>query len=143
MNWIISAFNLTSACFIPMWGQIADILGRHVAVEMALLMMMIGSALCTSAPLNTFPLLILGRALQGLACAGINVCCRVILADKVSRKNPREQFSHYFRIFREFCGLSFEQMSFNSGNISWDSDCCSHEAILTPSSSSERVFQKL
>jgi MFS family permease len=103
MNWIISAFNLTSACFIPLWGQIADIFGRHVAVEMALILMMIGSALCTAAPLNAFPLLIFGRALQGLACAGINVVCRVILADKVSLK----EFSKNFSIFSFFAGVSY------------------------------------
>jgi MFS family permease len=74
-----------------------------VATEMALLTMMIGSALCTAAPLNAFPLLIFGRALQGLACAGINVVSRVILADKVTLK----EYSKNFSIFSLFAGLSY------------------------------------
>ncbi|RDW83052.1 MFS general substrate transporter-15 [Coleophoma crateriformis] len=84
MNWIVSAFNLTSAAFIPFWGQIADIFGRHTAVQTCLFLMLIGSAICTGAPTDTFPVLLLGRALQGIASAGIVVITKVILADKVS-----------------------------------------------------------
>lgn len=103
MNWIISAFNLCSATFIPFWGQMADIFGRTAALEMTLIMMMIGSALCTAAPLNAFPVLILGRALQGLSVAGINVISRTILADKVSLKENAKNTS----VFSFFMGISY------------------------------------
>lgn len=103
MNWIISAFNLTSATFIPFWAQFADIFGRHVALQATLILMLIGSAICFAAPLNAFPLLIFGRAIQGLSCAGINVVSRVIMADKVSLK----EYSKNFSIFSLFLGLSY------------------------------------
>ncbi|KDN63880.1 putative major facilitator superfamily transporter [Colletotrichum sublineola] len=91
LNWIIAAFNLTSAAFIPFWGQMADIFGRHVTMQACLVLMLVGSALCTGAPLTAFPVLLLGRAFQGLACAGINILVRVILADKVSlSENAKE-----------------------------------------------------
>ena len=48
--------------------------------------MLIGSALCSGAPVNAFPMLLLGRALQGMSCSGLNILTRVILADKVSLK---------------------------------------------------------
>lgn len=86
MNWIVSAFNLTAATFIPAWGQIADIFGRHAAIQTALVLMLIGSSLCAGAPTNAFPMLLVGRALQGIGCAGIGMLTRVILADKVSLK---------------------------------------------------------
>ena len=54
-----------------------------MTLEAALLIMLIGSALCTAAPLHAFPVFILGRALQGLSVAGINVSTKIILADKV------------------------------------------------------------
>lgn len=44
--------------------------------------MMIGSALCTG--VNVFPVLLLGRALQGVGAAGINISVRTVLADSVS-----------------------------------------------------------
>lgn len=103
MNWIISAFNLTSAAFIPFWSQLADIFGRHVTLQSTLVLMLIGSALCLSAPLNAFPLFIFGRAIQGISCAGINVVVRVILADKVSLKEYAKNYS----IFSFFMGISY------------------------------------
>jgi MFS family permease len=103
MNWIISAFNLCSATFIPFWGQIVDIFGRTVTLEATLILMMIGSALCVAAPLNAFPVFILGRALQGLSVSGINVCTRVIMADKVTLKENAKNNS----IFALFAGVSY------------------------------------
>ncbi|KAK2018742.1 major facilitator superfamily transporter [Colletotrichum eremochloae] len=93
LNWIIAAFNLTSAAFIPFWGQMADIFGRHVTMQACLVLMLVGSALCTGAPLTAFPVLLLGRAFQGLACAGINILVRVILADKVSLRENAKNWS--------------------------------------------------
>ncbi len=86
LNWIVSAFNLTSATFIPAWGQFADIFGRHATLQTALVLMLVGSALCAGAPTTAFPMLLLGRALQGISCSGLNILTRVILADKVSLK---------------------------------------------------------
>ncbi|KAI5864263.1 MFS general substrate transporter [Durotheca rogersii] len=93
MNWIISAFNLTSAAFIPFWGQVADIFGRHWPLQVCSLIMLISSALCTASPTDTFGLFLLGRALQGVACAGLNTIVRVILADNVSLKENAKNWS--------------------------------------------------
>jgi MFS family permease len=51
---------------------------------MAIISMLIGSALCAGSPVTAFPMLLLGRALQGLGCAGLNIVTRTVLADKVS-----------------------------------------------------------
>ena len=103
LNWIISAFNLTSAAFIPFWGQIADIFGRHQSIQAAIVVMMVGSALCTAAPTNAFPVLLLGRGIQGLGCAGLNVVVRVILSDKVNLKENAKNWS----IFSFTAGMSY------------------------------------
>lgn len=84
LNWIITAFNLTSAAFLPAFAQLADVLGRHAALQAALATMTAGSALCTGAPTSAFALLLLGRALQGVGAAGVTICVRAILADRVS-----------------------------------------------------------
>lgn len=62
----------------------ADVFGRNASLNAALILMLIGSALCTGAPTNAFPVLLLGRGFQGVAAAGLNVVVRTILADKVS-----------------------------------------------------------
>lgn len=46
--------------------------------------MIIGSAICAGTPTSAFGVLLLGRALQGVAAAGINISTRTILADRVS-----------------------------------------------------------
>ncbi|TEA20093.1 Protein SGE1 [Colletotrichum sidae] len=65
LNWIIAAFNLTSAAFIPFWGQVADIFGRHVPMQACLVSMLVGSALCTGAPTSSFAVLLLGAWYPG------------------------------------------------------------------------------
>lgn len=86
LNWIISAFNLTSAAFLPFWAQITDIFGRHVTLQATILIVAIGSAICTGAPTNAFGVLLLGRALQGIGASGIGISVRTIMADRVSLK---------------------------------------------------------
>lgn len=95
LNWIVSAFNLTSAAFIPWWGQMADIFGRHASLQAVLVIMTIGSALCTAAPTSAFPVLLLGRGFQGVACAGISVLVRTIISDKVSLQENAKNWSFF------------------------------------------------
>src|SRR5580700_10065088 len=103
LYWIILSFNLTSATFIPAWGQYADIFGRHAALQGALLVILVGAALCSAAPLNAYPMLLAGRALQGIGCAGLNILAKVILADKVSLKENAKNNS----IFSIIGGLGY------------------------------------
>lgn len=75
---------MTSAAFLPIFAQLADTLGRHATLQTALVIMVAGSALCTASPTTAFPMLLLGRALQGVGAAGVNICVRTVLADRVS-----------------------------------------------------------
>jgi len=84
LNWIVSAFNLTSAAFLFFWSQLSDIFGRHVTVQAAIVVMLAGSAICTGAPTSAFSVLLLGRGIQGVGAAGVNISVRTILADRVS-----------------------------------------------------------
>lgn len=95
LNWIVSAFNLTSAAFIPFWGQAADIFGRHASLQAVLALMAAGSALCTGAPASSFPALLLGRGVQGVACAGISVLVRVVIADRVTLQENAKNWSFF------------------------------------------------
>ncbi|CAK7263292.1 hypothetical protein SEPCBS57363_000491 [Sporothrix epigloea] len=118
LNWIISAFNLTSAAFIPFWGQATDIFGRHAAIQAAIVIMIIGSTLCTAAPTSLFAVLLLGRAIQGLGCAGLNVVVRVILLDRVSLRENAKNWS----IFSFTAGMSYGIGPIVGGaltNVSW------------------------
>lgn len=78
-NWIVAAYTLTFTTFVPASGQLADIYGRHFALQFEMFWIMIGSVLCAAA--QTWGMLLLGRALQGLGAAGIMALSRIILSD--------------------------------------------------------------
>ncbi len=80
-----------------------DIFGRHATVQAALVIMLVGSAICTAAPTSSFAALLVGRAVQGVGCAGVNMSVRTILADRVSLS----EFATNWTIFVLINGVSF------------------------------------
>ncbi|KAJ5502951.1 Major facilitator superfamily domain general substrate transporter [Penicillium fimorum] len=103
LNWIISVFNLTSAAFLFFWTQLTDLFGRHIVLQSAIFIMMIGSAICTGAPTSAFSALLVGRALQGVGAAGVNISIRTILADRVSLA----EYAVNWTIFALVSGIGF------------------------------------
>jgi MFS family permease len=73
---------LTSTAFIPAFGQLSDIFGRHVALQLSLSFMTLGSILCAAA--QNWTMLLFGRAFQGLSAAGLMNIIKIILADRVT-----------------------------------------------------------
>lgn len=80
-----------------------DIYGRHATVQASVIIMLIGSAICTGAPTSSFPALLIGRAIQGIGCSGVNISVRTILADRVSLT----EFATNWTIFVLISGISF------------------------------------
>ncbi|CAE7012267.1 hypothetical protein PTNB73_00820 [Pyrenophora teres f. teres] len=78
-NWIVAAYTLTFTTFVPVSGQLANIYGRHFALQFEMFWIMIGSVFCATA--QSWGMLLLGRALQGLGAAGIMSISRIILSD--------------------------------------------------------------
>jgi MFS family permease len=78
-NWIVAAYTLTFTTFVPASGQFAELFGRHFAMQFQLFWIMVGSALCAGA--QSWGMLLIGRALQGLGGAGILNLSRIILSD--------------------------------------------------------------
>lgn len=62
--------------------QLADVFGRHQTMQLALAIMIIGSIMCATTHL--WAILLLGRALQGVAVAALTSVVSTILADRVS-----------------------------------------------------------
>ncbi|KAL2833886.1 major facilitator superfamily domain-containing protein [Aspergillus cavernicola] len=82
LNWIVTAFTLTSTALIPTFGQLADVFGRHAALQLATFFMLVGSVLCAAA--QAWGMLLLGRAMQGMGAAGLMSTIMIILADNVT-----------------------------------------------------------
>lgn len=63
-SWIANAYILTNTAFLPAYGQVADIFGRHIVMQSAIFIFLVGSALCTAA--QTWAMIIAGRAIAGV-----------------------------------------------------------------------------
>ena len=48
----------------PVYGQFADVFGRHLVMQSAILIFLVGSALCTGA--QAWGMMLAGRAIAGI-----------------------------------------------------------------------------
>ncbi|KAF2824089.1 hypothetical protein CC86DRAFT_457624 [Ophiobolus disseminans] len=116
LSWIGTAFTLTDTAFVPVFGQLADIFGRYAALQFAVAIMTLGGVLCASA--SVWPVLVLGRAIQGVGTAGMSTCSLIILADKVSLKEQAFNTS----IFHFLVGVAYATGPLIGGymtNVHW------------------------
>ncbi|MFG2792692.1 DHA2 family efflux MFS transporter permease subunit [Streptomyces sp. NPDC048419] len=86
LSWVVTAYLLASTAATPLWGKLGDQYGRKKLFQTAIVIFLIGSALCGMA--QNMPELIAFRAVQGLGGGGLIVLSMAIVGDVVS---PRER----------------------------------------------------
>ncbi|WP_330236521.1 MDR family MFS transporter [Streptomyces sp. NBC_00566] len=86
LSWVVTAYLLASTAATPLWGKLGDQYGRKRLFQLAIVIFLIGSALCGIA--QNMPQLIGFRALQGLGGGGLMVLSMAIVGDIVP---PRER----------------------------------------------------
>ncbi|MER5808898.1 MFS transporter [Streptomyces sp. NPDC002033] len=86
LSWVVTAYMLASTAATPLWGKLGDQYGRKKLYQYAIVLFLIGSALCGIA--QNMPQLIGFRALQGLGGGGLMVLSMAIVGDIVP---PRER----------------------------------------------------
>ncbi|KAJ5115965.1 Efflux pump dotC [Penicillium angulare] len=86
-SWIASSYLLANAACIPLWGKISDIWGRKYIILMANTIFLIGSLICALA--QNLPMIIAGRAVQGVGGGGIIILANISVSDLFSmRERP-------------------------------------------------------
>ncbi|KAI0267073.1 MFS general substrate transporter [Gloeopeniophorella convolvens] len=83
-SWVGSSYLLAAAALQPLYGKLADILGRKLVLYPSIVVFLIGSALCGAAQNMTW--LIVSRAVQGVGGGGIMQLVNVVLGDIVPLK---------------------------------------------------------
>ncbi|MFJ8541988.1 DHA2 family efflux MFS transporter permease subunit [Streptomyces sp. NPDC093586] len=86
LSWVVTAYLLAATAATPLWGKLGDQYGRKRLFQTAIVIFLVGSALCGVA--QSMPQLILFRAVQGLGGGGLMVLSMAIVGDLVS---PRER----------------------------------------------------
>ncbi|MEW2074003.1 DHA2 family efflux MFS transporter permease subunit [Streptomyces sp. NPDC012403] len=86
LSWVVTAYLLASTAATPLWGKLGDQYGRKRLFQTAIVIFLVGSALCGAA--QDMSQLIAFRALQGLGGGGLIVLSMAIVGDLVP---PRER----------------------------------------------------
>jgi EmrB/QacA subfamily drug resistance transporter len=117
ISWVVTAYLLAVTVVTPLYGKLGDLYGRKVVLQGALVVFLIGSALCGLAQGMTE--LIAFRAIQGLGGGGLMVGAQASIGDVVS---PRER-GKYTGLFGAVFGVSSVAGpligGFFTSNLSW------------------------
>src|SRR5262245_39285597 len=86
LSWVVTAYLLTSTVVGPLYGKFGDLHGRKIVLQVAIVIFLVGSALCGLA--GNMPQLIVFRALQGIGGGGLIVVTISVIGDIIP---PRER----------------------------------------------------
>ncbi len=117
LSWVVTAYLLATTASAPLWGKLGDQYGRKMLFQAAIVIFLIGSALCGLS--QNMVELIAFRALQGLGGGGLMVLAQAIVGDVVP---PRER-GKYQGAFGAVFGVSSVAGPLLGGffvdNLSW------------------------
>jgi EmrB/QacA subfamily drug resistance transporter len=100
LSWVVTAYLLAVTVVTPLYGKLGDLIGRKVVLQAALVLFLIGSALCGLSQSMTE--LIAFRAIQGLGGGGLMVSAQAAIGDVVA---PSER-GRYSGLFGAVFGVS-------------------------------------
>src|ERR1700744_178272 len=100
ISWVVTAYLLAQTAVTPVYGKLGDQYGRKIVLQFALVLFLVGSALCGLS--QSLTELIVFRAIQGLGGGGLMVGAMASIGDVVS---PRDR-GRYQGIFGAVFGLA-------------------------------------
>ena len=100
LSWVVTAYLLAQTIVTPIYGKIGDLYGRKRVLQSAIVIFLIGSALCGLS--GSMTQLIFFRALQGIGGGGLAVTTQAVVGDIVP---PRER-GRYQGIFGAVFGVA-------------------------------------
>src|SRR5258708_21587771 len=100
LSWVVTAYLLSSTVAGPLYGKFGDLYGRKIVLQVAIVVFLVGSALCGLA--QNMVQLIVFRGLQGSGGGGLIVITIAVIGDLIP---PRER-GRYQGLFGAVFGLA-------------------------------------
>ncbi len=100
LSWIVTGYMLATTIVTPLYGKLGDLFGRKIVLQGAILLFLVGSALCGLS--RSMGQLIAFRTVQGLGGGGLMVTTMAVIGDIIP---PRDR-GRYQGFFGGIFGLS-------------------------------------
>jgi EmrB/QacA subfamily drug resistance transporter len=117
LSWVVTAYLLASTVSGPLYGKLGDLYGRKTLLQVAIVLFLIGSALCGQAQGMTE--LIAFRALQGLGGGGLMVTTMAVVGDIIPPRDRGKYQGFFGAVFGVSTVIGPLLGGFFVDNLSW------------------------
>jgi EmrB/QacA subfamily drug resistance transporter len=97
LPWLITTYLVASTAAVPLYGKVADIHGRQLALRLALALYLVGSLICALSP--SFFVLVLGRVVHGLGGGGLTSIGMIVLGDVAAPKERGRYYAYFSAVY--------------------------------------------
>src|ERR1035437_1629640 len=97
LSWVATAYLMTSAISTPLYGKISDQFGRKKIFQFAIILFLLGSALCGLS--QNMDQLVAFRAIQGIGAGGLMSLSMTIVGDIVSPRQRGKYLGYFGGVF--------------------------------------------
>ncbi len=117
LSWVVTAYLLASTVVGPIYGKLGDLYGRKIVLQTAIVIFLVGSALCGIAQ-GMFELIAF-RALQGIGGGGLIVTTMAVIGDLIPPRDRGKYQGFFGAVFGVSTVIGPLLGGFFVDNLSW------------------------
>ncbi|HEY7198448.1 MAG TPA: MFS transporter [Gaiellaceae bacterium] len=117
LSWVVTAYLLATTVSSPLYGKLGDLFGRKIVLQSAIVIFLVGSALCGAS--QNMVELIGFRALQGLGGGGLIVTTMAVIGDIIPPRDRGRYQGFFGAVFGMATVIGPLLGGFFVDNLSW------------------------